>query len=235
LGRFLSGSLQYRLEEIDIFNVSPDVTRAIAIEKGARTKSQITSTLVYDSRDNPFLTRKGQRFSFTPYIAGGFLGGDTQLYGIDLEGSQYFKLPADLILLLNAQFRAVDTWGSGDRVPIFDRLFLGGANDLRGFTFRDVGPRDIRGEPLGGKTSARATVELTYPIIEKVRGAVFYDTGFVSTGTFDLGGSVASDVGLGLRLDLPIGPIRLDYGIPLQNAGLKSSSGHFNFNVGYQF
>jgi len=46
--------------------------------------------------------------------------------------------------------------------------------------------------------------------------------------------NIASDVGIGLRLDLPIGPLRIDYGIPLQKAG-NSSSGKINFNVGYQF
>ena len=120
-------------------------------------------------------------------------------------------------------------------MPIFDRLYLGGGNDLRGFEFRDVGPKDINNEPIGGKSLARATVELTVPIIEKVRAAVFYDTGFVNARAFDYNlDNVASDVGLGLRLDLPIGPLRLDYGIPIQKAG-TTGSGKFNFNVGYQF
>ncbi|MEP6955349.1 MAG: BamA/TamA family outer membrane protein, partial [Chthoniobacterales bacterium] len=235
IGRFMSASVEYRLEEIDVFNVRSDASSAISLEKGARTKSQVTTSFVYDSRDNPFLTRKGQRVVVTPYISGGFLGGDTQLYGVDIEGAQYFHLPGDLILLFNGQFRGVDTWGSGDRVPIFERLFLGGTNDLRGFDFRDVGPKDDKGEPLGGGTSLRGTVELTFPIIEKVRAAVFYDAGFVEPKSFDLGGRLSSDVGLGLRLDLPIGPIRLDYGFPVQTGGNNSSSGKFNFNVGYQF
>jgi outer membrane protein insertion porin family len=235
VARFTSASIEYRLENIDIFDVSPSVSQAIGLEEGSRTKSQITTSLVYDSRDNPFLTHRGQRFVLTPYIAGGFLGGDTQTYGFDLEGSQYFSLPYDMILLFNAEIASVDTWGSGDRVPIFDRLFLGGANDLRGFSFRDVGPKDENGEPLGGKSKARATVELTFPIIEKVRAAVFYDIGFVEPKAFNAGGRPASDVGVGLRLDLPIGPLRLDYGFPIQTGGNNGSTGKFNFNVGYQF
>lgn len=233
--RFLSANLEYRLEQIDIFNVSSDASDAIRSEKGARTKSQITPSLVFDSRDNPFLTRTGRRVSFTPFVSGGFLGGDTQLYGFDLQASQYFHLPYDMILLLNGEIAGVDTWGNGKNVPIFDRLFLGGANDLRGFAYRDVSPRDVKGEPLGGQTLARGTVEVTFPIIEKARFAVFYDAGFVESGAFDYSGSnMASDAGIGLRLDLPIGPIRIDYGIPIQAAG-NSTSGHFNFNVGYQF
>ena len=169
------------------------------------------------------------------YVAGGFLGGDTDIYGFDLEASKYFLLPWDTILTLNAEIAAVQTWSGGDRVPIFDRLYLGGANNLRGFKFRDVGPKDSDDEPLGGNTLARATVEYTFPVVEKVRGAVFYDIGFVNANSYDFGtGNVSSDVGIGVRLDLPIGPVRIDYGIPLQKDN-SSGSGKFNFNIGYQF
>lgn len=235
IGRFMSASLEYRLEEIDIFDVSSTASEAIRSEKGARTKSQITTSLVFDTRDNPFLTRTGQRVVLTPFVSGGFLQGDTQLFGFDLEASQYFKLPYDLILLLNARIASVDTWGEDDKVPIFDRLFLGGGNDLQGFDFRDVGPKDKNGEPLGGQSLARARVELTFPIIEKARAAVFSDIGFVEPKPFNAGGRPASDVGVGLRLDLPIGPLRLDYAFPVQTGGNNGSGGKFNFNVGYQF
>ena len=98
-----------------------------------------------------------------------------------------------------------------------------------------MGPKDQNGEPIGGKSLARVTVELTVPVIEKVRAAIFYDTGFVNAKAYDYGfQNLASDVGIGLRLDLPIGPLRLDYGIPIQNPGQKAA-GKFNFNVGYQF
>jgi outer membrane protein insertion porin family len=45
---------------------------------------------------------------------------------------------------------------------------------------------------------------------------------------------MASDIGVGIRLDLPIGPLRLDYGYPVMRDGYNGG-GHFNFNVGYQF
>jgi outer membrane protein insertion porin family len=235
IGAFLAATVAYRLEEIQIYNVAKGVSPQILEEEGSRLKSQITTSLIFDTRDNPFLTRRGQRVVLTPYIAGGFLGGDTQTYGFDLEGSQYFHLPWDTVLLLNGEVATIDTWGDGRRVPIFDRLFLGGSNNLRGFEYRDVGPRDIHGEPLGGRSLARLTVEYTVPVIEKVRAAVFYDTGFVNSDAWDYGtNDVASDIGVGVRLDLPIGPLRVDYGYPIQKDG-RSGSGKFNFNVGYQF
>ena len=192
-------------------------------------------SVVFDRRDNALLTRTGQRVSFAPYIAGGFLGGDTQIYALDLEGSQYFHLKWDTILLINAEFATVNTWGNGSAVPIFERLYLGGANNLRGFPYREVGPQDFTGEPIGGQSMARATVEWTFPIIEKARGALFYDMGFVNLNPWDFSFShLASDVGAGIRINLPIGPLRLDYGYPLQRDGYHGG-GHFNFSVGYQF
>jgi outer membrane protein insertion porin family len=232
---FLSVSLAYRLEEIDIFNADILASSLIQEEVGNHLKSEVSPTLLYDTRDSVFLTRRGHRFVFTPHIAGGFLGGNTQTYGFDLEGSQYFLLPSDIILLLDGQVAAVDNWGSGDRVPLFDRLFLGGANNLRGFNFRDVGPKDENGEPIGGDSLARFTIEVTVPIIPRVRGAIFYDTGFVNSGAFDFGTShVASDAGVGLRLDLPIGPLKVDYGIPIQKDN-NNADGKIQFSVGYQF
>jgi outer membrane protein insertion porin family len=249
---FIYMTLGYRLEDIEIFNVSSDASEQILAEQGSNVKSTILGGIVFDRRDNPLLSRTGQRVSFSPFISGGFLGGDVQIYGGDLEASQYFHLPWDLIILLNGEAAVVDTWDvpptilfPNDKpnkppievsaVPIFDRLFLGGSNNLRGFAYRDVGPRDRHGEPIGGQSMARATAELTFPIVTKARGAIFYDTGFVNKDPYDFSTNhIASDFGLGIRLDLPIGPLRLDYGIPIQKDG-RSGGGHFNFNVGYQF
>ncbi len=225
----------YKLQDIDIFNVSASASEAIQSAEGSFVESEFLTSLVFDRRDNALLTRRGQRITLSPYVAGGFLGGDVQIYGWDLEGSQYFHFPLDTILLINGEVATVNTWGSGDSVPLFERLYLGGSNNLRGFPFREVGPKDENGEPLGGQSMARATIEFTFPIIEKARGAIFYDTGFVNSDAWSFGfNHIASDIGVGLRLDLPIGPLRLDYGYPIQRDGYNGG-GHFNFNVGYQF
>ena len=234
INAYMYGTLGYTLQDVDIFNVAASAPDFILSQSGSFVESKIFSSIVFDSRDNPLLSRRGQRITFSPFISGGFLGGDTQVYALDLEGSQYFHLPKDLILLINGEIATVNQWGSGTEVPIFERLFLGGSNNLRGFPFREVGPQE-NGEPIGGQSMARATVELTFPIIEKARGAIFYDTGFVNSSAWSFGfNNIASDVGIGIRLDLPIGPLRLDYGYPLQRDGYNGG-GHFNFNVGYQF
>lgn len=234
LGNFTQATLEYRLENVSIYNVDSNVSQAIRDEEGDKLKSQLSLTVSNDTRDSLKLTRRGHQVVGTIHYAGGILGGDVETYGFDLEGKQYFLLPWDTILLFNGEVGVIDSWGNGD-VPIFDRLYLGGANNLRGFDYRDVGPKDENGEPIGGRTLARFTVEYTIPIVEKVRAAIFYDTGFVSADAWDWGGDVNSDVGVGVRLDLPIGPIRIDYGIPIQSDSFNDSNGKFNFNVGYQF
>ncbi|PYJ94457.1 MAG: outer membrane protein assembly factor BamA [Verrucomicrobia bacterium] len=232
---FIYVSLGYQLQDIDIFDVSSGASAFIKSQEGSFTESKIISSVVFDRRDNALLTRTGQRITLAPFVAGGFLGGNTQIYGWDLEGSQYFRLKWDTILLINGEIATVDNWGNGSGVPIFERLYLGGANNLRGFPYREVGPQDVTGEPIGGLSMARATVEWTFPIIEKARGAIFYDTGFVNSDAWSFGFKhIASDVGVGIRLNLPIGPLRLDYGYPLQRDGYNGG-GHFNFSVGYQF
>jgi outer membrane protein insertion porin family len=248
---FLSARLDYTIQKIEIYNLSSDITEELQdlIREGGEgnLESRMTLGFTYDNRDSAFLTRKGTRVDLSTYTAGGFLGGTVQVYGFDLEGSQYFHFPYDTILQLNGEIAVASTWGDQNIVPIYDRLYLGGAYNLRGFKFRNVGPKDDNGNPIGGSTLARYTIEYTIPIIQRVRAAVFYDGGFVNAGAWSFGpekvpnskgrssGGFAQDIGVGVRLDLPIGPIRLDYGFPIQEDSFSSRSGQFQFSVGYQF
>lgn len=264
--RALSVRGEYRIENIRIYNVdetnnnndfffpngygdgyngNENAGPVIKDAAGTYTKSALTGALTWDTRDSLFLTRKGELVELTAFIAGGPLGGTVQDYGLSLEFSKYFSLPLDLIFLIKGQVAIVDGWGDyngnsddsyGNGVPIFDRLYLGGANNMRGFNFREVGPVDQYGNPIGGNSLAYLTFELTFPIVARVRGAVFSDMGFVNVDPYDFGTSNANvDIGLGLRLDLPIGPIRVDYGIPVVYDSFNGPPGKFNFNIGYQF
>ena len=254
---FLSMKLDYTIQEIQIYNIqtdsiTPELFELIRLGGESNLESRATLAFTYDTRDSAFLTRKGTRVDLTGYVAGGFLGGTVQVYGMDLDVAQYFHLPYDTILLLNGEIGSVVDWNNDPAtiVPIFDRLYTGGANSLRGFRFRDVGPKDSQGNPVGGNTLARWTIEYTIPIIERVRFAVFYDGGFVNPGSWSFSpqkvpstpigsgkfsGGLNQDIGVGVRLDLPIGPLRLDYGFPIQEDSFSSKSGQFQFSVGYQF
>ncbi|MEQ1841780.1 MAG: BamA/TamA family outer membrane protein, partial [Verrucomicrobiales bacterium] len=238
INEFTAARFEYRIEDTYLHNFSNTASPEILAEDvGSQLKSQISTGITFDSRDRVYLPRKGMRIDAQVYVAGGFLGGDSEIYGIDLEASKYISLPGDTILTLEGQIAGVSGFSSGDRVPIYDRLYLGGANSLRGFRYRDVGPKDSQGEPLGGKSLARFTAEYTFPIVEMVRGAIFYDVGFVNAGAWSFGTSnVNSDYGIGLLLEIPaIGPVRIDYGIPISSDRFNDSSGKFQFNIGYKF
>ena len=115
------GTLGYGLQEIEIYNVISGASPEIEEEKGSTLKSQINTSIVLDRRDNPVLTHTGQRVSIAPYVAGGFLGGDEQIYGFDAEASQYFHFPGDLILLFNGELATVDVWDTPESKTIFVR------------------------------------------------------------------------------------------------------------------
>ena len=145
------------------------------------------------------------------------------------------------------QFSAVDTYGDSNSVPIFDKLFLGGTYTLRGYDYRDIGPREIDStsntitskESIGGLTSAFASTELTFPMWDKVRGAIFYDWGLVNEQSWDFDTSFYNDnYGVGLRIELPGFPLQLDYGWPIHyNEIERGESGKpkFNFLMGYVY
>jgi outer membrane protein insertion porin family len=82
-------------------------------------------------------------------------------------------------------------------------------------------------------------VEYTVPIVETVRAAVFYDMGFVNAGSWDPSPSdLYSDVGVGIRLKLPISPLplALDYAIPVSSPDKEADQGgQFNFYLNYQY
>jgi len=125
-----------------------------------------------------------------------------------------------------------------NNVPFFERWYLGGAYSLRGFKYREASPQEagIRGvgfEPVGGNSYYLGTAEYSLPIIDRLRFAVFYDMGNVFYRSWQFTSDFSSDVGAGIRLNLPIGPLRFDYAIPMQDAYGTGGGGRFNFTVGY--
>jgi outer membrane protein insertion porin family len=240
LGNRSSLKLEYRLEQVEI-DLENDVKPGSLLnqEEGDYLRSALALNYIYDSRDSTVLPRSGHKFDAGLTVAG--LGGDVETVTLSLQGQKYWNLKWDTILSINGELAFVDGWG-GD-VPIFERMFLGGGRTLRGFEFRDVGPRDsgIGGtdEVIGGQSLGFLSLEYTVPIIETVRAAVFYDTGFVNSGSWDPSPSdIYSDVGIGIRLKLPISPLplALDYAIPVSSPDSQADKGgQFNFYLNYQY
>ncbi|HUB67530.1 MAG TPA: outer membrane protein assembly factor BamA, partial [Candidatus Methylacidiphilales bacterium] len=238
-GPFWSGSVAYTLEEFDIYDLANNASPQLIAEQGKRSESSITLGMIYDNRDSVLLTRRGMRADFSAELAGGPLWGQTNIYKLQASVKQYFSLPYDLIFLAAGSTGVADWYGDSTEVPLFDRFFLGGANTVRGFGNYDIGPIDNNTQPLGGDTMGYANLELTFPIIDRVRGAIWNDIGFLDARPFHYTSAwyeLNMAAGVGLRLNLPIGPLRLDYGLPYKDQGWNhSNTGKFSFDVGYQF
>jgi outer membrane protein insertion porin family len=217
------------------------VSDEILAEEGERLVSKVGASLIWDSRNSVVLPDKGMRTEFIGEVAGGPFGADSDFYRLELRTSHYFKGFADgHVLEVIGRLGVVDAYDNTDRVPLFDRYFLGGLYSLRGFEFRDVGPVDETGEPVGGGTYWFGSAEYSVPIIERLRFAVFYDVGNVYNDaySFDLRApqrhTYNDNWGVGIRLNLPIGPIRLDYAFPITAEEYNDTSGgRFQFGVGY--
>ncbi len=233
----LIGTVSYTIENVGIVNVDHARASQIIIdEEGNRLVSKVGMSLAYDTRNNVLQPEKGQRTELLTEVAGGPFGGETDFYKMEFRTAWYFKGFDDgHVLEMIGRTGVVKEYGDSTRVPLFDRWFLGGLYSLRGYKYRGVGPRDTTNEPIGGDTYWFASAEYSIPIIERLRFAMFYDIGMVYSSAYDWNiKNFNDDVGIGVRLNLPIGPLRLDYGIPINDVpGVNSSHGRFQFGVGY--
>lgn len=236
VGRFERLRLAYSLEEISIYDVAENASPIIREEAGDRLKSALTLTLSRDTRDRVFIPTRGHYLSASASFAGGPLGGETDIYSLELSATQHVPVRDGHVLSLRARAAVVDTHSGAERVPIFDRYFLGGATTIRGFGFRDVGPRDERGETIGGRSMAFGSIEYTVRLGGPFRAATFYDIGLVDADAYSWAAEPNSSWGVGLRVDIPMLPLRFDYSWPLQaDAFNDRSSGRFSFLIGYGF
>ena len=120
-------------------------------------------------------------------------------------------------------------------IPIDERFFNGGATTVRSFGERDLGPHDNHGHPVGGEFFTVFNVEYTFPIFGELQGAVFTDAGNLLPTSEDIGlNDMRYAIGAGLRYKLPVGPIRLDYGVNPDPHEFEDF-GAFHFSFGFAF
>ena len=238
----LSISSYYKLEQIKIGNMDSNVAPDLAAEEGQNIVSSTGVSLTQDYRDSPVNPTKGWIWVNSADLAGGVLAGDKDFYRFNTNASYYipFKLSERIsVLKIGGQTGIIKAYDNTAAVPIFERYFAGGERTIRGYDERKVGPIDVpSSNAIGGETTILGTVEYTVPIIDIIKGAVFFDTGNVWSKAHDYGkGGLKSGFGPGLRVKTPIGPINLDYGFPLnkQSDGEESKSGKFYFSVSRGF
>jgi len=223
----LRGTFVYRLEESilsDIDDDQPyvDILSGEPVEflPEDAIKSSLKVSVTRDTRNNPFMPTRGTRATVFGHFSGGPLGFDTDIYGFGLRVKHYVPLWYGHVLSMMGRAEVVDEYGDTAELPISDRLFIGGGRTLRGFDYRDVGPKARRADappgdtsyrPYGGRSLAMASAEYTVPVVSGVRLAGFYDVGNTWFDMYDFDFStLASSTGVGIRLDMPGFPIRID-------------------------
>ncbi len=229
IGEFARISAAYRYEVLDISNLSPGASGRLQQSEGKSTTSSVTPSIVRDSRDNVFNPSEGSVNSFEIHLAG--LGGDNRYYKAIGNSTWYFALPAEMTGFVRGRFGFGDGFGGND-LPLPELFFLGGVTTIRGFEFRDIGPEDDDGNPLGGTSFVQFNIEIGRSLGALLRLVAFVDVGNVygPDNDFDIG-SLRRSAGLGVRIVTPIGPIRLDYGFKLDKKP-GESSGRLGFLLG---
>lgn len=229
------GSLGYRYERLNIFDVAFDAPSLIREQEGKSTTSSLAGTLVRDTRDNRFDPTEGSRHSLSAEYAGGFLGGTNYFTRYIADSSWYYPLFWKFVGLFHGNIGYITPFG-GRTLPLAEKFFLGGPATVRGFKYRGLGPLDPAGVPTGGNKRLFFNLELIFPLYEKViKGSLFFDAGNVweEGRSYDLGG-LRPAAGVGVRIVTPVGPMRLDWGFNLNpRAGEKSSV--LTFSVGTFF
>jgi outer membrane protein insertion porin family len=233
----IEGRLSYHWRVTEITGVAPDAP--IDIQNISQTTSRVGFNLLRDTRDSLMTTTRGNRGEVITEVVGGVLGGDLDFYRLETRGAQYFPVfeAQRQVVEVLGRLGSVQTYGDTERIPPWERYYLGGPTTLRGFDFREVGPRDRdTGRPLGGKSYGMFSVEYSLDIVQPIRFALFYDAGFVNRGAYDFNPKSYNDnFGFGLRLFIMGAPLRLDYGIPITTDRFNDQGGQFHFSFGTRF
>ncbi|MGA2445100.1 MAG: outer membrane protein assembly factor BamA [Opitutaceae bacterium] len=238
LFEYVEGRLSLTDEEIEIKDVDPSASPIIQELSGKTRTVKIGLELLRDVRDKIVNTTRGNRLQVIAQVAGGPLGGTNDYYSLEVRGSEFIPVfrAQTQVLGLIARGGVIENFGKSTDVPYYDHFFLGGPDDLRGFEYRDVGPKDTLNEPLGGKTYGMFTAEYSLDVVKPVRFAIFYDVGFLNTAAYDFNPvNYNDDFGVGLRLFVAGAPLSLDFGIPLTTDKVNKKGNQFNFTFGTRF
>ncbi len=175
----------------------------------------ITLGRVLDSRDNIYDPHEGKRISYSIEHAG-FMGGDFDFTKFTADYRYYYRAGGESVWALNLGAGYAD----GD-MPLSQRFSMGGSDTLRGY----------EDDQFRGNSMVKATLEYRFPIVKKVQGVLFTDNGYAwdkrHEDDFDFG-LIKNSFGVGLRINSPLGPVKLDY-------GYGDDGGKFHFSFGGQF
>lgn len=216
-------------------NPYSQASAAIQAQEGDYWSNNLNLFFYRDLRNPSILPREGSFYKIGGTYTTAALGSYTDWVRGEGQATYYQPLTKekDMVLKLNADVSATCGLSSDDEVLVFDRLFAGGGNDLRGFKWRMVGPVDSQDEPLGGMGMLVANMEYMYFIHRYFALSAFFDAGNVWESARDISPTdLNADIGIGIQLTNKQFPIRLDYAFPVRTTwDHLNTSGRFNFSM----
>jgi outer membrane protein insertion porin family len=224
----------YEYSRVNTTDVKPDVVLTKE-DVGTLGISSIRSSIVFDSRDNPFDPSKGIVAGASCKVASSLLLSETDFVKFTAYASIFHRLNKRMVLALSARGGAAYGFGDTEELPLVERFFLGGGSSVRGYDQDTLGPKGSNGDPTGGNAFGMGSVEVRTSIGRGFGLVPFVDFGNVwlksyEADLFDL----KYTVGLGLRYSTPVGPLRVDYGYKL-NREKGESAGEIHFSIGNAF
>lgn len=239
---YLHHKIYYNFAKTKISNVPDTYSDIMKEQQGITYTSLIGHGLSYDRRDSKVNPISGYIVNVNQDFAG--LGGTVKFVRHTVSSKYYYPIiNDDVILILAAE--AGDIYGvDGKEVKIGNRFNLGG-NNLRGFNYGGVGPRDKEDlAPLGGNTYYSGTSEVKFPLgFGKelgLFGAVFIDAGSLykvdvaQRDEFWDSRKTRSSCGAGLGIVTPMGPVRINYARPMSKAFFDREK-HFDIVFSTEF
>ena len=205
---------------------------------GRRYESSITPSWVRNSVDNPFLPRNGTRVTASFQWMGGLLGGSTNFYRPTVEGVAYKPFGRKMALGLRGQVAYSFPFASTTTIPYYQRFFLGGETQIRGYNVRTVSPIDPKTHTaIGGNKFMLFNAEYYFDLFGPVRFLLFYDAGEAyPEGQGFYWKTMRTSTGAELRFVMPVlnVPFRLIYAWNANRDYFQPATA-FKFAVGTTF
>lgn len=243
LSPYVFAQTSLRFQETKLSDLPRFIHPEIRRQAGRSTTIANRWQIERNTLDSDFDPNRGSLHMLAGEIAG--LGGDHEFLRFEHDSTWYRALGEQekWVVSLRTRHGLMTEYGSSDYIPLQERFYAGGTATVRGYRNRDIGPkvREYRwwGDyfAIGGNARVVYNAEVKYRVTDIFRVYGFTDAGGVWAEAGDLNfGEINYSVGAGIGFNVPMfGPIRVDYGHPLNAKRHQSSSGRLHMSTGFRF